>query len=500
MATAVGSVTKYKMLIGGEWIDASSRQTYDSMNPYTGQTWAQMPDAQAEDVDRAVQAARKAVKDPAWRGMVPAQRGALLRKLGDLVAENADYLGQIETRDNGKLIREMSAQCKAVPSYFYFYAGLADKIQGATIPLEKTSVFNYTLREPIGVVGIIIPWNSPLLLLSFSLAAALAAGNAVVAKPSEHASASTLEFAKLVEQASFPPGVFNVVTGYGAVTGSAMASHPGIGKLSFTGGPETARKIAEQAALNLTPTLLELGGKSPNIVFPDADLQNAVNGTIAGIFAAGGQTCIAGSRLLLHEDIHDEFMERLVARTRDIKMGDPAAMESELGPLATTAQLAKVESFVESARAEGAELVYGGCRPDAPELAAGWFYMPTIFGGVHNDMYVAQEEVFGPVLGVLRFREEEEAVAMANDTRYGLAAGIWTDDIKRAHRLARDLDAGTVWINMYRALSYASPFGGYKGSGHGRELGIDAINEFTQVKSVWVELAETTPDPFVLRI
>ncbi|MYK35616.1 MAG: aldehyde dehydrogenase family protein, partial [Chloroflexi bacterium] len=256
----------------------------------------------------------------------------------------------------------------------------------------------------------------------------------------------------------------------------------------------------EQAALNLTPTLLELGGKSPNIVFPDADLQNAVNGTIAGIFAAGGQTCIAGSRLLLHEDIHDEFMERLVARTRDIRMGDPAAMESELGPLATTAQLAKVESFVESARAEGAELVYGGCRPDSPELSAGWFYMPTIFGGVRNDMYVAQEEVFGPVLGVLRFREEEEAVAMANDTRYGLAAGIWTDDIKRAHRLARDLDAGTVWINMYRALSYASPFGGYKGSGHGRELGVEAINEFTQVKSVWVELAETTPDPFVLRI
>jgi len=499
MATAT-SISTYQMLIGGEWADAASGDTYESMNPYTGQTWATMPDAQAEDVDRAVQAARKAVKDPAWRRMVPAQRAALLRSLADLVAADADHLGQIETRDNGKLIREMTAQCKAVPSYFHFYAGLADKIQGATIPLEKTTVFNYTVREPIGVVAILIPWNSPLLLLSFSIAAALAAGNAVVIKPSEHASASTLEFARLIEQAGFPPGIVNVVTGMGPVTGAALSSHPGVGKICFTGGVETARKISEQAALNLTPTLLELGGKSPNIVFSDADIQNAVNGTIAGIFAAGGQTCVAGSRSLVHEDVHDEFLERLIERTKKIKMGDPSLMESELGPLATIAQLAKVESFVESAKSEGADLVYGGQRPDDPSLTAGWFFMPTIFDRVANSMYLAQEEIFGPVLGVLKFREEEEAIAMANDTDFGLAAGIWTNDVRRAHRVAQELDAGTVWINMYRALSYASPFGGYKGSGHGRELGIEAINEFTQVKSVWVELAETTPDPFVLRI
>lgn len=499
MTTSI-DVVKYRMFVGGEWVDAVSSRTYQSMNPYTGATWAEMPDAQQEDVDRAVKAARSAFDDPSWRGMVPSQRSALLRTLADLVASNADHLGQIETRDNGKLIREMVAQCKAIPSYFHYYAGLADKIQGSTIPLEKPTVFNYTLREPIGVIAILTPWNSPLLLLAFSLAAALAAGNAVIVKPSEHASASTLEFAKLVKEAGFPDGIFNVITGYGASTGAAIAGHPGVGKISFTGGLETAKAVSAVAARNLTPTLLELGGKSPNIVFEDAVIPNAVNGTIAGIFAAGGQTCIAGSRLLLHESIHDEFVERLVERTKQIRMGDPSLVESELGPLATTAQLEKVESFVKSATDDGAELVYGGQRPSSPDLSNGWFFTPTIFDKVTNDMYLAQEEVFGPVLGILTFHDDEEAISLANDTDYGLAAGVWTKDIQRAHLVARQLDAGTVWINMYRALSYASPFGGYKNSGHGRELGVEAINEFTQIKSVWVELADSVPDPFVLRI
>lgn len=499
MTTSI-DVVKYRMFVGGEWVDAVSSRTYQSMNPYTGATWAEMPDAQQEDVDRAVKAARSAFDDPSWRGMVPSQRSALLRTLADLVASNADHLGQIETRDNGKLIREMVAQCKAIPSYFHYYAGLADKIQGSTIPLEKPTVFNYTLREPIGVIAILTPWNSPLLLLAFSLAAALAAGNAVIVKPSEHASASTLEFAKLVKEAGFPDGIFNVITGYGASTGAAIAGHPGVGKISFTGGLETAKAVSAVAARNLTPTLLELGGKSPNIVFEDAVIPNAVNGTIAGIFAAGGQTCIAGSRLLLHESIHDEFVERLVERTKQIRMGDPSLVESELGPLATTAQLEKVESFVKSATDDGAELVYGGQRPSSPDLSNGWFFTPTIFDKVTNDMYLAQEEVFGPVLGILTFHDDEEAISLANDTDYGLAAGVWTKDIQRAHLVARQLDAGTVWINMYRALSYASPFGGYKNSGHGRELGVEAINEFTQIKSVWVELADSIPDPFVLRI
>jgi (Z)-2-((N-methylformamido)methylene)-5-hydroxybutyrolactone dehydrogenase len=373
------------------------------------------------------------------------------------------------------------------------------KILGETIPLENTSVFNYTLREPVGVVGIITPWNSPLLILSFSLAAALATGNTVVVKPSEHTSASTLEFAKLVQAAGFPPGVFNVVTGFGKTAGGALARHPSVNKIVFTGGAETGKIIAQLAASNITPVLLELGGKSPNIIFDDAALPNAVNGCIAGIFAASGQTCIAGSRLFLHAKVHDEFVERLVERTNRIKLGDPSSMASEMGPMATTDQLHKVQDFVDNAINDGAELVYGGNRPDAPELRQGWFFMPTIFDGVHNDMYLAQEEVFGPVLGVLKFHEEEELIALANQTRYGLAAGIWTNDIKRAHRVARDLKAGTVWINTYRAVSYASPFGGYKQSGYGREMGLEAIREFTQVKSVWVDLADTVPDPFALR-
>ena len=499
MATATG-VQTYKMFIGGEWVDAISGGRFESYNPYTGEVWAEVPDGQEEDVDRAVQAARKAMSDPAWKGIPPMQRGHMLRRLGDLIRDNAELLGTTETRDNGKLIREMLAQARSLSDYYYYYAGMADKIHGETIPLARTSVLNYTLREPVGVVGIITPWNSPLLLMTWSLAAALACGNAIVVKPSRHTPASALEFAKLVEAAGFPPGVFNVVTGFGGTVGNALVGHPDVNKIAFTGGRETGKQVARMASNNLTRVLLELGGKSPNIVFDDAVIPNAVNGCIAGIFAASGQTCIAGSRLLLHEKVHDEFIERLVERTRRIKMGDPSLMESEMGPMATTDQLEKVQGFVDSAKQDGADLVYGGGRPEDPDLSKGWFYMPTIFDNVRNDMYVAQEEIFGPVLGALKFREEEELVALANDTQYGLAAGIWTKDIQRAHRVAREIQAGTVWINTYRAVSYASPFGGYKQSGYGREMGMEAIREFTQLKSVWVELDETVPDPFMIRL
>ena len=499
MTTTATSLSTYKMFIDGQWVNAASGGTFDSLNPYTGEVWARIPDGQDSDVDRAVNAAQRALADPAWKGMGPTRRGNLMRHLGELIGENADHLGHVETRDNGKLIREMLAQARLLPLFLNYYAGISDKILGETIPQENPNVFNYTLREPVGVVAIMTPWNSPLLILHLSLAAALAAGNTIVVKPSEHTSASTLEYARLVEQAGVPPGVFNVVTGFGKTTGAALASHPGVNKICFTGGRETGKTVARLAAGNITPCILELGGKSPNIIFDDAVIPDAVNGCVAGIFAASGQTCIAGSRLFLHEKVHDEFLEQLVDRTKKINLGDPSLMESEMGPLATTDQLEKVQSFVDSANSDGADLVYGGKRPEDAALSQGWFYMPTIFDKVRNDMYIAQEEVFGPVLSVLKFREEEELIAMANDTPYGLAAGIWTNDIKRAHKVAREIKAGTVWINTYRAVSYASPFGGYKQSGYGRELGLEGIREFTQIKNVWVDLADTVPDPFVLR-
>lgn len=499
MDSQPAGISEYKMFINGEFVDAVSRASFESFDPYTGRPWARMPDAGSDDVDRAVLAARDAFGDSPWRRMSHGERASLLIRFADLLHENTENLARVETRDNGKLIREMLAQARALPSYYRYYAGLTDKIGGETIPLENRAILNYTLREPVGVVAIVTPWNSPLLILSFSLAAALACANTVVVKPSEYASASSLEFARIVQAAGFPPGVFNVVTGFGKGAGGALVGHPGVDKVVFTGGAETGKAIGRVAAANITPVLMELGGKSPNIVFEDASIANAVNGCIAGIFAASGQTCLAGSRLLLHEKIHDEFMERLVARVKTIRLGDPSNMDSEMGPIATIDQLHKIEAFVESACREGAELVCGGQRPDDPALGQGWFYLPTIFDKVRNDMHLAREEVFGPVLAVLTFGDEEEAVALANDSSYGLAAGIWTNDVKRAHRVARRLEAGTVWVNTYRALTYASPFGGYKQSGYGREMGVEAVREFTQVKSVWVDLSETTPDPFVIR-
>ena len=499
MDTATSGLTRYKMYIGGMWLDAAAGGHFESDNPYTGKPWALIPRGGAADVDRAVQAAHTAFTSGEWPRLNATKRGALLRRLGDLIGENSKRLAEIEVRDNGKLYAEMSAQTAYMAQWYYYYGGLADKIEGAVIPTDKTDTFNYTRHEPIGVVAAIIPWNSPLLLLAWKLAPALAAGNTVVIKPSEYTSASSLEFMKLIEQAGFPPGVVNVVTGFGAEVGMPLVEHPRVAKVAFTGSDATGQRIYEAAARGLKRVTMELGGKSPNIVFDDAHLENAMKGVISGIFAATGQTCIAGSRLLVQRSIHNQFVEKLVAFAQTAKMGNPMDMNTQVGPVTNKPQFEKILKYIDIAKGEGAQPVLGGARAARPECGDGWFVEPTIFAGVNNAMRIAQEEVFGPVLAVIPFEDEDEAVAIGNDVAYGLAAGVWTQNMRRAFTMAERLQAGTVWVNTYRAVSYLSPFGGYKRSGLGRESGQEMIKEYLQTKSVWISTATEVPNPFVLR-
>lgn len=477
---------------------ASNGPRIASYDPATGQEWAALSDATADELDNAVSAANDAMRDPAWRDMSQSNRGVLLGRLADLVARDCDRLSGLETQDNGKLLREMQALTQAVSVGLRYFAGMADKIEGTTIPVNKPDMLNFTLREPIGVVAAIVPWNSPLLLLNRVMAPCLAVGNAMVVKPSEHASASILALAELVAEAGYPQGVFNVVTGYGATVGDALVGHPGVAKVDFTGGPATGRLIARRAAENLTPAALELGGKSPHIVCQDADLDRAVNGVISGIFAAGGQTCVAGSRCLVHNSVYDEVVDRLIARAADIRIGAPTDDATQLGPLALWAQVEKVAQFVDGAHNDGARLVAGGGRPKA--MGDGWYVEPTIFADVTNDMTLARDEVFGPVLGVLRYSDENDMIAQANDTRFGLAAGIWTDDMNRALRFMRQIEAGMVWINTYRSPSIMSPSGGFKESGYGKHNGFAAIAEYSRIKTVVIDYSGQTQDAFVMRV
>ena len=500
MSDAKQDLQKYRMYIDGDWAEPASGDYFESFNPFTAEPWALIPRGNAEDAERAVAAAHAAAYHGNWPGMTATQRGHMIRKLADLLVEAADDLAAIEVRDNGKLIAEMSAQTKYLPQWYYYYAGLADKIEGSVIPIDKPGYFNYTKWEPLGVVACIVPWNSPLLLLAWKLAPLLAAGNTAVIKPSEYTSASTLEFMKCVEKAGFPPGVINVVTGFGREVGSPLVEHPKVAKVAFTGSDATGKAIYQQAAKDLKRVTMELGGKSPNIVFDDAHIDNAVKGVISGIFAATGQTCIAGSRLLVQESIHDEFVSRLVSLGAEARMGDPMSFETQVGPVTNIPQFEKILGYIDLARDEGAKPVLGGARAERPECGAGWFVEPTIFTGVSNDMRIAQEEVFGPVLSVIPFKDEEEALAIGNDILYGLAAGVWTQNIGRAITMADRLQAGTVWVNTYRAVSYLSPFGGYKHSGLGRESGKEMIKEYLQMKSVWIETSNAeAPNPFVLR-
>jgi aldehyde dehydrogenase (NAD+) len=490
---------RYRHYIDAERCEAASGEWFESESPFTGQPWAEVARGSAADVDRAVNAAHRAFASGSWPALSASARGLLLHRLGDRLAEEAPRLAGIEVRDNGKLYSEMHAQLSYLPQWFRYYGGLADKVQGSVIPLDKKGYFNYTRREPLGVVAIITPWNSPLMLLAWKLAPALAAGCTVVIKPSEFTSASTLEFVSLFEDVGFPPGVVNVVTGFGNEVGSALVSHSLVKKITFTGADSTGRRINEQAARDLKHVSLELGGKSPNIVFDDANLDDAVNGVVAGIFAATGQTCIAGSRLLVQESIHDEFVRRVVQLAETARMGDPMQRDTQVGPITTRPQYEKVLGYIKIACEEGATLALGGKPASRPECGRGWFIEPTIFTDVDNRMRIAQEEVFGPVLSVIRFRDEDEAVSIANDVRFGLGAGVWTSDMGRAFRMSERIQSGTVWVNTYRVVSYMSPFGGYKDSGLGRENGIEAINDFLQIKSVWINTGAPTGNPFVVR-
>lgn len=490
---------RYRHYIDGAFVDPVGGAWLATSDPVTGEDWADVPRGTAEDVERAVGAAHRAFSSGPWPQLSASARGGLMRKLGDLITENADWLARIEMRDNGKLMAELGMQMRYMANYYYYYGGLADKIEGTVIPTDKPGVFNYTKPEPIGVVACIMPWNSPLPLTSLKLAPALAAGCTVVLKPSEFTSASLLEFVKLVEAAGFPKGVVNVITGYGAEVGDALISHPLVERIAFTGGPEAGRMINEKAARHMKRVTLELGGKSPNIIFDDADLDQAVKGAVAGIFAASGQTCVAGSRLLVQDSIHDAFVERLKAFIADVKFGHPADPATQIAPISTRPQLEKIKAYVDIAKAEGARLVAGGEPAAVPGYPNGLFYKPTIFVDVENSMRIAQEEVFGPVLSVIRFKDEEDAVRIANETRFGLAAGIWTQSMRRALTMADRVRAGTVWVNNYRSTSTTSPFGGFKLSGIGREGGIAGIREYMETKSVWISTATDIPNPFVRR-
>ncbi|MFI8033224.1 (Z)-2-((N-methylformamido)methylene)-5-hydroxybutyrolactone dehydrogenase [Acinetobacter sp. ABJ_C3_5] len=487
--------SQFQLYINGQFEDGAAQ--FDSINPATGQVWAKMPEARRDEVNRAVAAATQALQDNAWAGLTASQRGKLLYKLAELIEQAAPQLAQYETSDTGKIIRETSSQIAYVAEYYRYYAGIADKLEGSYLPIDKQDMQAWTIREPVGVIAAIVPWNSQLFLSAVKLGPALAAGCTVVLKASEEGPAPLLAFARLVHEAGFPAGVVNVITGFGPECGAVLSSHPDVAHVAFTGGPETARHIVRNSAENLAKVSLELGGKSPFIVFADADLQSAVNAQVAAIFAATGQSCVAGSRLLVEASIKDEFVQRLVERVQTVKIGLPEDLATEYGPLCTLRQREKIEQVVASSIQQGAKLLTGG-KSLARE---GYYYSPTILDC--SDVPQADcvmTELFGPVLSVVSFSTEAEAIQKANNTPYGLAAGVFTNNLNRAHRMTKAIRSGIVWLNTYRAVSPLAPFGGHGLSGHGREGGSDAVLDYTTTKTVWLRTSDQPiDDPFVMR-
>ncbi len=486
---------KFQQYINGAFSDGTAH--FESRDPATGQVWALMPEARRDDVNRAVEAAERAFFSPEWADMTATARGKLLMRLADLIAENAETLAKLETRDTGKIIRETSAQIAYVADYYRYYAGLADKIEGAHLPIDKPDMEVWLRREPLGVVAAIVPWNSQLFLSAVKIGPALAAGCTVVLKASEEAPAPMLEFARIFDQAGFPKGVLNVITGFAAECGAVLTRHPKVDHIAFTGGPDTAKHIVRNSAENLASTSLELGGKSPFIVFEDADIESAVNAQVSGIFAATGQSCVAGSRLIVSSKIKEAFLARLKEKAEAVVIGAPDDMATEVGPLCTNGQLQTAVDLVAASEKAGATVITGGKPLDHD----GIYFPPTIIDcSAAPDAPCLTHEFFGPVLSVLSFDTEAEALSLANDTAFGLASGVFTKDLTRAHRMIRGIRAGIVWVNTYRAVSPIAPFGGSGLSGHGREGGLQAALDYTKVKAVWLRTSdEPIPDPFVMR-
>ena len=490
-------IADYQLFIDGKWRAASDGATIPAINPYNQEVHAHIAVATPEDVNDAVRAARLSF-DTVWSKTTPGERSKLLNKVADLLDANSDRMAMLETTDNGKVIRETHSQMGYAARIFRYYAGWADKLHGDVVPLDQKDTLDLTIRVPYGVVACVTAWNSPVAILTNTLPAALAAGNCVILKPSEHASITTLEIARLCEQAGFPAGVVQVVSGAGDV-GAALTASKMVDKISFTGSPGVGRMISSAAGANLKPVTMELGGKSPNIVFDDADFDRALVGALAGIFGATGQTCIAGSRLLVQRGIYDRMVEGLALRAGQIKLGDPRLPETEMGTAANEPQFNKILTFIEAAKDDGARLVAGGGRAEGPGLEKGWFVQPTIVADVRNDMKLAADEIFGPVLSIIPFDDEEEAVSIANDTDYGLASGVWSENISRCMRMMRAINAGVVWVNTYRVAAPQASFGGMKDSGFGRVRGEAGIVEFTQTKTVFIDFSGDKRDPFSMR-